>query len=202
MQAIATRTAGSCFRYVRCRALITLTALACVVPAVAQKDHDAAKKPLTLPITALWNDPGDIKSRDLFYGPGGKEHQPQGPMKFMEEDSEGSNPKFDLKDSNGDTWKAKLGVEAQPETAAVRLLWAVGYFADADYFVPELKVDGMPSLKRGGRVGDANGNLKNVRLKYRGGKKEGTWKWDHNPFVGTRELNGLRVMMALLNNWE
>ena len=61
-------------------------------------------------MTALWNDPGDITSRDLFDGPGGKEHQPHGPMKFIEEDSKGSNPKFDLKDANGATWKAKLGV--------------------------------------------------------------------------------------------
>ena len=33
-------------------------------------------------------------------------------------------------------------------------------------------------------------------------KKSGTWSWHHNPFVGTREFNGLRVMMALLNNWD
>jgi hypothetical protein len=30
----------------------------------------------------------------------------------------------------------------------------------------------------------------------------GNWEWDDNPFVGTKELNGLRVMMALMNNWD
>src|SRR5262249_41903244 len=30
----------------------------------------------------------------------------------------------------------------------------------------------------------------------------GPWEWKRNPFTGTRELNGLRVMMALLNNWD
>jgi hypothetical protein len=28
------------------------------------------------------------------------------------------------------------------------------------------------------------------------------WSWYENPFVGTRELNGLKVMMALINNWD
>jgi hypothetical protein len=28
------------------------------------------------------------------------------------------------------------------------------------------------------------------------------WKWDHNPFVGSREFQGMKVMMALLNNWD
>ncbi len=30
----------------------------------------------------------------------------------------------------------------------------------------------------------------------------GNWEWDDNPFVGTKELNRLRVMMALMNNWD
>ncbi|HZU22381.1 MAG TPA: hypothetical protein VE998_06075 [Terriglobales bacterium] len=166
----------------------------------AHKHKDKGEKAPS--VADLWNDPGDIKGRDLFDGPGGKEHEPHGPMTFVEEDTKGSNPKFDLKDGNGETWKAKVGVEAQPETAAVRLLWAVGYFADDDYFLPQLQVKGMPQLKRGGNVADPNGTVRNVRLKYRAAKKEGTWKWDHNPFTGTREMNGLRVMMALVNNWD
>ena len=33
-------------------------------------------------------------------------------------------------------------------------------------------------------------------------KKIGNWDWFKNPFDGTRGLNGLRVMMALINNWD
>jgi hypothetical protein len=33
-------------------------------------------------------------------------------------------------------------------------------------------------------------------------KKVRDWKWRSNPFSDTRELNGLRVMMALINNWD
>ncbi len=42
----------------------------------------------------MWNDPTDLKSRDLFYGPGGKEHAPKGNFTFVEEDREGGSPKF------------------------------------------------------------------------------------------------------------
>jgi hypothetical protein len=35
-----------------------------------------------------------------------------------------------------------------------------------------------------------------------GEKKLGIWKWSDNPFSSTRELNGLRVMMTLINNWD
>jgi hypothetical protein len=28
------------------------------------------------------------------------------------------------------------------------------------------------------------------------------WNWDRNPFVGSRQFQGLKIMMALLNNWD
>lgn len=166
-----------------------------------EKREKHSKKPPDL--SSLWNDPGDIKSRDLIGGPGGRDHAPKPPLTFEGEDAKGgSNPKFDVRDASGEKWKAKLGVEAKPETAAVRLLWAIGYFADEDYLLPEVKIENMPVLQRGGKVADANGIVHGVRLKRRSLKKTGTWKWKDNPFLGTREFNGLRVMMALLNNWD
>jgi len=36
----------------------------------------------------------------------------------------------------------------------------------------------------------------------KGQKKSGNWSWFKNPFAGTKELNGLRIMMALINNWD
>lgn len=43
-----------------------------------------------------------------------------------------------------------------------------------------------------------------ARLKrhLEGEKKLGTWEWRNNPFINTREFNGLRVLMALINNWD
>jgi len=107
-------------------------------------------------------------------------------------------------DENGVKWRVKLGVEARPEVVATRLVWAVGYYANEDYFVPELRVEGMPHLKRGQNLVSKDGTVHNVRLKrsLKGEEKIRDWKWSDNPFTRQRQLNGLRVMMALLNNWD
>jgi hypothetical protein len=153
----------------------------------------------------IWSDPGDVQARDLFTGPGGPKDRPAPPVKFLKEDAHGHNSKLDVEDARGDKWKAKLGIEAQPEVAATRLLWAVGYFTNENYFVPDLEVHGLPALlRRGEGHVTAPGHLQDVRLQRppRGEKKTATWNWRHNPFVGTREFNGLRVMMALIGNWD
>ncbi|HLY17651.1 MAG TPA: hypothetical protein VKR61_10535 [Bryobacteraceae bacterium] len=151
----------------------------------------------------LWRDPSDIASRDLFYGPGGAERQPHGPFTFEKEDLDGTNPKFVVRDADGMKWKVKLGVEARPETVATRLVWAVGYSANEDYFLPDLRVENMPArLHRGQKLIAPDGSVPNVRLKREDEKKIGNWQWRDDPFAGTREWNGLRVMMAVLNNWD
>jgi len=150
----------------------------------------------------LWIDPGNISSRDLRYGVGGKEHVPQPPVKFLDEDKGGTNPKFEVRDQAGTKWKVKLGVESKPEVAASRLLWAVGYFANENYFVPDLEVDGLKHLKRG-RQFQKGDHVESARLqRHPRGEKVGKWGWRHNPFKGTREFDGLRVLMALISNWD
>ncbi|HZP62856.1 MAG TPA: hypothetical protein VFB28_05510 [Terriglobales bacterium] len=153
----------------------------------------------------LWVDPGDIGSRDLFWGVAGRNGQPKPPLTFVSEDLHGTNPKFDVRDADGTKWRAKLGPEARPEVVASRLLWAVGYSANENYFYPMLHVDEMPAhLRRGQKLAGMNGDVPNLRLqrRYEGLKKVGTWDWRKNPFYGTREFNGLRVMMALIRNWD
>jgi hypothetical protein len=150
----------------------------------------------------LWREPEDIASRDLFYGPGGKAHVPQGKFTFQEEDTAGSSPKFDVIDEDGVRWRVKMGPEARPETAASRFVWAVGYFANEDYFMPVLHVEKMQHLQRG-RVSKDN-NVSNVRLKRHlaDEQKVGIWSWAKDPFSGTRQWYGLRVLMAVINNWD
>jgi hypothetical protein len=153
----------------------------------------------------LWRNPSDISSRNLFYGPGGKEHEPHSTYTFVKEDLSGSNPKFVVRDEIGVEWKVKMGAEAKPETVASRLVWAVGYLANEDYFVADLRVQGLPShLHRGQNRVSPDGLVHAVRLKRdpKDEKKVGNWHWRQNVFTGTRELNGLRVMMAMINNWD
>src|SRR6202022_2493961 len=188
------------------KALVALFFLGISVPAEAQKHQKpkAKEKAVDLP-AVIWRDPGNISTLNLVYGAGGSEHapDPNGTYTFDKEDMEGTSPKFDVQDETGGKWRIKLGQEPQAETAATRLLWAAGYFVDEDYFLPELKVEGLTSLSRGPKSEvQPGGIVRNVRLKRKDkeNKKTGNWDWDKNPFVGTREFNGLRVMMALINN--
>src|SRR3984885_5924836 len=201
------RWASMSIRGKRLRAVWLLAVLAGPCTAIAQKRYVApgVAGEITQPVlTELWRQPQDIRSQDLFYGPGGKEHQPHGPFTFVKEDLDGSNPKYDVRDQDGVKWKIKLGAEARPETVAVRFVWAVGYHADEDYFLPELSVLGLPArVHRGQNLIGPGGVMHNARLKRtEGEKKEDIWRWRDNPFVDTRELDGLRGMMAVINNWD
>ena len=122
-------------------------------------------------LTELWREPKDIRSENLFYGPGGKEHEPKGPFTFVKEDLDGTNPKYDVRDEEGVKWKIKLGAEARPETVASRFVWAIGFHADEDYFLPEVRVVGLPErVHRVMKLIEAVA-MRNVRLKTRGGEK-------------------------------
>jgi len=70
----------------------------------------------------LWSDPGNIRAKNLFWGPGGDENQPKLPVEFEREDRGGTSPKFDVRDATDKKWGAKMGLEPRPETAASRLM--------------------------------------------------------------------------------
>ncbi len=192
-------------RIARVLGLVLLFSLAHPLPAQDQARQKLPPPGAPPPAGTLWTEPGDIASRNLYYGSGGEGGQPRGVMTFLKEDLAGSSPKFDVVDEAGTKWKVKLGPEAAPETAASRLLWAVGYTTTEDYFVPALKVEGLPPhLQRGQNFVGADGVVHNARLKRapEDMKKAGAWKWKGSPLRGTREFDGLRVMMALMNNWD
>jgi len=173
-------------------------ALAFAFPARAYQSPDLA------PSAPLWRERGDVTSLNLLYGAGGKEHQPAGTFIFVKEDKQGTSAKFEVIDDQGVRWKVKLGEETKSETAASRLVWAAGYFTDEDYYLSELRVEKMPKLNRGRKFVSDDGVVHGARLErsIKGQKKDGNWSWFKNPFTGTKEMNGLRVMMALINNWD
>lgn len=173
-----------------------------------KKDNDRALTSSQIHDAVLWRQPDDIASRDLFYGQGGESHQPVAPFTFESEAKGGSNPKFDVHDARGKRWRVKLGEEARPEVVASRLLWAVGYFANDDYLLHTAEVTGL-ALKRGSNLlgGEEQAPARRVSdarfaRKPGGQKKVGVWKWKGNPFMGSREFNGLRTLMAVINNWD
>jgi hypothetical protein len=176
-----------------------------VVVAVTIASPEAGAVRRTAAADVLWRDPGSAASRDLFFGPGGKPHQPRAPFRFISEDLDGTNPKFVIEDIAGIQWTVKLGAEARAETAASRLIWAAGYLANEDYYFDTLSVTNMPSrLHRGQKFVLGHGSVRHARLKRHSPelKTIGAWKWSDAPFRGTRQLNGLRVLMAVINNWD
>ena len=168
-----------------------------------QNDHnDKTVDQTLLHNPVLWHDPGMISELDLFHGQGGKDGQPAPPFKFQEEDLHGTNPKFDVSDAHSTEWRVKLGDEAPPEVVASRLLWGVGYFVNDDYVLPSANVEGL-KITRGATLA-SDGHIVDARFEKKpdGRHKIGIWNWKENPFTGTKEFNGLRVMMAVMNNWD
>jgi hypothetical protein len=158
-----------------------------------KKKDEKVKDTDTRPV--LWREPTDIESRDLFYGPGGREGAPDpaGKFQFIRRSKAGTSEKIIVEDDKGRSWTVKFGPEARPETTATRIVWAVGYHVDPAYFVKRTHIQG-----RGGF------DVWDVRFERRdtGLDEEGIWQWEANHFAGTKELQGLKVLMALLNNWD
>ena len=176
------------------RLLLTLMVLLLAMPVGAQESRSTA---------VIWHDRGDAAALDLIHGPGGKDREPGAEFRFIGESKSGTSPKFDVKDEHGVTWKVKLGEEVRSETAASRLLWAAGYVVDEDYYLPQIRVLGLPRLARGQEFVSNGNTVTGVRLERDPGGEDSTpWSWYDNPFLGTREFNGLKVMMALVNNWD
>jgi hypothetical protein len=180
--------------------IFVIAAVLAIAPTLsgAEKAHAVSASALK---PVLWIDPADIGARNLYYGPGGEQGQPHGSLTFVKEDAAGTSPKFEVKDEDGTKWKAKVGPEAQPETVATRILWSIGFVANENYFRALAAIQDMPRLRRGREFVTSEG-VKSVRLQRNAGKKTGTWSWRHNSLKGSREFNGLRVMMALLSNWD
>src|SRR5437868_591502 len=102
--------------------LAFLIALSLIPAASAQEKQKKDKPaPQSNGTAIIWRDPGDIKQKNLFLGPG-DDDKPQLPVNFKKEDSSAHSPKFDVTDAAGVEWKAKLGPEAQPEPVASRLM--------------------------------------------------------------------------------
>jgi hypothetical protein len=178
--------------------------LANLAPAWAANEKSKKKQPAPRGVPVLWREPADISSRDTFTGPGGAASKPAlRRLTVVKIEEGGYSPKLRVRDAAGRVWVAKMGKEAQSETAAVRLLWAVGYVTEINYLAPCVRLANAPKLaKEVERC--ANNGFANVRFEARPAnvKRLDEWKWDKNPFTGTRELQGLKTLMVLINNWD
>ena len=111
--------------------------LFCLVAPASATDDKKKEKTTPAGTPVLWRAPDDIIARDLYNGPGGERMRPDlRRVTFVKEETGGYSTKFRVRDASGREWVAKLGKEAQAETAAVRLVWAVGYMTEVNYLAP------------------------------------------------------------------
>jgi hypothetical protein len=171
------------------------------------KVRKAGPRPLFGVRHRLWRDPGAVETLDMTAGPGGPDQAPKAPYRFIEEHSTGSQPCVSVHDANGRRWRVKWGVEVPCETFAVRLAWACGYFAEITHLVTSGCIEETPQLTRAAPCVDAGGRFSDGRFELDDPAvmklfAEHSWSWTTNPFVGTRELAGLKVLLMLISNWD
>ncbi len=155
----------------------------------------------------LWQAPRAATEQDWACTFAGCDHAPAPPFRFLKTESGGSTAKISIKDANGRTFSVKFGGKVIPECFASRFVPAVGYTVEPSYFVGPGRIEGVPKLhlvdsfvKPDGTFARARFQLRDPReLEFR---KDEAWSLVDNPFRGTPQLAGLRVVLILLSNWD
>ena len=155
----------------------------------------------------VWREPTFSDVTDLRFGPGGPQGMPKPPFRFVEEHFTGSHPCVAVRDAHGRLWRVKWGDEARPEAFAVRFAWALGYFAEVTHFVPRGAIVRAVDLQRARKCMNQDGTFEDARFELEDPSvrmhfNEHSWAWDDNPFLGTPQLNGLKIVNMVLSNWD
>ena len=169
--------------------------------------HRAGPRRLWASRHLLWRDPGPVEQLNLTDGPGGPDGAPVAPFRFVEEHGTGSQPCVSVLDARNRRWRVKWGDEVRSENFAVRLAWACGYFAETTYYVASGTIEGCEQLQRARGCIDTDGRFIEARFELEDSSvrmlfEEHSWAWDDNPFVGTPQLQGLKILVMLLSNWD
>jgi hypothetical protein len=167
----------------------------------------AGPRALSADAHTIWRDPGAVETLDLADGPGGATGPPKPPFAFIEEHLTGSQPCVSVTDSLGRRWRVKWGHEVRSENFAVRLVWACGYYAETTYFLATGTITGATALQRAKSCINDDCSFEAARFELddpavRKLFEEHSWAWNDNPFIGTPRLNGLKVLVMLLSDWD
>jgi hypothetical protein len=185
--------------------LLNFSPLSSAQDAPKKADRKSGEKKETAQGTpVLWRDPGDIAARVLSIPPGGEVPVSDlSKLTFVRDDQDGYSVKYRVKDAGGHTWVVKIGNEARPETAAVRIVNALGYVTESNFLVPCVHIPGAPKPRKEVPRCEGDG-FADARFEARpeGVKRLDMWSWKQNPFSGTKELKGLAILMAMMNNWD
>jgi hypothetical protein len=151
--------------------------------------------PTPAQLAELWTPPA--RARDLFGGVGGAPLAPDPAALYtvIEIKRSGFSRGYTVTDPNDREWSAKFPPEAQTEVTASRILWGIGYHQPPIYYLAEWKAARAPSPNP-----QLPARFRQKDPDLHGLKAEGSWSYYRNPYVGTRELNGLLTLQAMLGN--
>jgi hypothetical protein len=155
----------------------------------------------------IWRAPAKIGMENWTCGAAGCDFAPAPPFQFVKEDLEGTFPKVTVKDAKGRTWSVKFGGKVIPQSFSSRFVSAVGYLVEPSYFVASGRLEGQFHLHRARGFVQPEGIFRRASFELRDPKyleflKDSAWSLADNPFRGTHEYAGLRVLMMLLSNWD
>ncbi|HET7694261.1 MAG TPA: hypothetical protein VFK57_01030 [Vicinamibacterales bacterium] len=154
-----------------------------------------AAPPTADQMAELWVEPE--RTRDLYWGVGGQRlaPDPAAIYKVLEVKRTGFSMGLTVEGPGKRKWSAKMPPEAPTEVVASRLLWGLGYHQPPIYYMGKWNAEGAP---------DPNPQLpsrfRESKPDLHGLDDEGIWSYYRNPFVGTRQLNGLLIMQVMLGN--
>jgi hypothetical protein len=174
--------------------VIIVVGIVLMVGACARALHRPSQPPAANVGAELWNDPADLGTRDLFYGPGGAALVPRAETyTFVARKTSGTNPGYDVRAPDGRIWSVKLGEEAQSEVTVSRILWAVGFHQPPTFYVERWQMTGGDTRDQpAGRF----------RTELPGHEPVADWSWYDNPFIGTRPFAALVTVNLLMKNWD
>jgi hypothetical protein len=173
----------------------TVVAVALVAGCRAPIQATPAKPPTAAEIAQLWQQPEP--NRDLFWGVGGRRlaPDPKAPYTVTEVKRGGFSRGYTVTDPQDREWSVKFPPEASTEVVASRLLWGLGYHQPPIYYLAEWEARkaSSPNPQLPARFRERAPDLHGLDA-------EGTWSYYENAFVGTRQLNGLLTVHAMLGN--
>lgn len=170
---------------------VLLCVAACAPPPSAATPESASARDMA----ELWIDPATHGSRNLYDGPGGAALRPaaDAEYQFAARKTTGTNPGYDVRDAAGRLWSVKLGIEAQSEVTASRILWAMGFHQPPTYYLPQFTLSGEDAgVKKEARF----------RGEIDGWTANDYWSWYANPFADTPAFRGLIVSQLILTAWD
>jgi hypothetical protein len=146
-------------------------------------------------LAELWIRPES--GRDLFQGVGGARLSPDPAVVYtvIEIKRTGFSRGYTVTDPKDREWSVKFPPEAPTEVAASRILWGIGYHQPPIYYLASWNAARAPSPnpQLPARFRQKDPDLHGLTAKD-------PWSYYRNPFVGTREMNGLLVLQAMLGN--